>query len=276
MLTKTFCHLPGVGPKTEQKLWARGIHAWDSPDLRQDWADWLLESRERFDAGDAAYFADALPAREQWRLYGDFHDSCAFVDIETTGDSYQDIITTIALFDGETARHYVHGQNLEAFCDDIRDFKLLVTYNGKTFDAPVLRRCLRARLPVAHIDLRHTLRSLGLSGGLKSCERQIGIERGDVDGVDGYMAVLLWHEYRSSLDPRVLETLLAYNTLDAVNLQTLMIHAYNEKVSATPFHGEHSLPSRRPPEMTLHADRELVARLLGYAKPRVGGVPLTV
>lgn len=276
MLTKTFCHLPGVGPKTEQKLWAKGIRSWDSPHLRPDWAERLRESQERFDARDAGYFAEGLPPREQWRLYGDFHDSCAFVDIETTGDSLQDIITTIALFDGESVRHYVHGQNLEAFCDDIRGFKLLVTYNGKTFDAPVLRRCLRARLPEAHIDLRHTLRSLGLTGGLKSCERQVGIERGDVEGVDGYMAVLLWHEYRRSLDPRVLETLLAYNALDALNLQTLMIHAYNEKVSSTPFYGEHSLPSRQLPEMTLHADRELVERLLAYAKPQAGVSPLAV
>ena len=28
MLTSTFCHLPGVGPKTERKLWAAGYLSW--------------------------------------------------------------------------------------------------------------------------------------------------------------------------------------------------------------------------------------------------------
>ena len=48
MLTKSFCHLPGVGPKTEQKLWAKGIRSWEAPELRPDWAERLLESRDRF------------------------------------------------------------------------------------------------------------------------------------------------------------------------------------------------------------------------------------
>lgn len=262
MLTHTFCHLDGVGPKTEQKLWARGITSWDAPALRPDWAERLLESRDHFEARDSGYFAEHLPPREQWRLYADFQDSCAFVDIETTGDGWQDTITTIAMFDGERVRHYVHGQNLEAFTEDIRGFRLLVTYNGKTFDAPVLRRCLGAELPPAHIDLRHILHSLGLRGGLKACERQVGIDRGDVDGVDGYMAVLLWHEYRRSGEPRVLETLLAYNTLDAVNLQTLMIHAFNAKIRQTPFEDTRRLPSRSVPSAIFEPDRTLIERLL--------------
>ena len=29
MLTNTFCHIPGIGPKTEEKLWNAGIHNWD-------------------------------------------------------------------------------------------------------------------------------------------------------------------------------------------------------------------------------------------------------
>jgi len=29
MLRNTFCHIAGIGPKTEQKLWAAGIHDWD-------------------------------------------------------------------------------------------------------------------------------------------------------------------------------------------------------------------------------------------------------
>jgi len=43
-----------------------------------------------------------------------------------------------------------------------------------------------------HIDLRYVLRSLGYTGGLKGCEKQAGIDRGNLEGVDGYFAVLLW------------------------------------------------------------------------------------
>ena len=28
MLERTFIHVQGVGPSTEQRLWARGIHTW--------------------------------------------------------------------------------------------------------------------------------------------------------------------------------------------------------------------------------------------------------
>ena len=64
----------------------------------------------------------------------------------------------------------------------------------------------------AHIDLRYILQSLGFRGGLKGCERQLGIDRGDLRDIDGFFAVLLWHEYqRNGNRPRVLvaQTLLS-------------------------------------------------------------------
>ena len=29
MLEHTFCHIPGIGPTTEQALWRQGIHIWE-------------------------------------------------------------------------------------------------------------------------------------------------------------------------------------------------------------------------------------------------------
>jgi uncharacterized protein YprB with RNaseH-like and TPR domain len=85
------------------------------------------------------------------------------------------------------------------------------------------------------IDLRYVLKSLGYSGGLKGCEAQLGIDRGDLTGVDGFFAVLLWNDYVQSGNEKALETLLAYNIEDVVNLETLMVMAYNMKVRETPF-----------------------------------------
>jgi len=56
--------------------------------------------------------------------------------------------------------------------------------------------------------LRYVLKSLGYSGGLKSCEKALGLDRGDLDGVDGYFAVLLWRDYQKKHNEKALETLL--------------------------------------------------------------------
>ena len=61
-----------------------------------------------------------------------------------------------------------------------------------------------------HIDLRYLLNSVGLKGGLKGCEKKAGIDRGDLEDLDGCSALLLWEEYARSKNKKALETLLAY------------------------------------------------------------------
>jgi len=64
----------------------------------------------------------------------------------------------------------------------------------------------------------------------------LGIGRGDdLDGVDGFMAVLIWNHYQRRNDKKALETLLAYNIEDVLNLEYLMITAYNKKIQGLPF-----------------------------------------
>ena len=137
---------------------------------------------------------------------------------------------TAVLYDGRSIRHYVNGDNLDEFPTELKEYQLLVTYNGKTFDIPFIERFFSIRLPQAHIDLRYPLRSLGLKGGLKGCERQVGIARPGLEDVDGFVAVLLWNEYRNKKNVKALETLLAYNIRDALALHALMVHTHNEKV----------------------------------------------
>jgi hypothetical protein len=65
------------------------------------------------------------------------------------------------------------------------------------------------------------------------------MDRGDLSDIDGFFAVLLWDEYQRTGDQRALENLLAYNTQDTVNLENLMVTAYNMKLRQTPFYETH-------------------------------------
>jgi uncharacterized protein YprB with RNaseH-like and TPR domain len=71
-----------------------------------------------------------------------------------------------------------------------------------------------------HEDLMYACWQRNLKGGLKSVERQLGIERRLTD-VDGWMAVQLWHNYINYGDRNSLTKLLKYNEEDVVNLRVL-------------------------------------------------------
>lgn len=267
MLTSSFCHLPGVGPKTERALWSAGFLTWEAAlegnggAVKASWLPHLRESVARHSGDDIGYFAAKMPTSQHWRMFRDFRDSCAFLDIETTGLShFTDEITTIVLYDGKTIRHYVNGQNLNAFVQDIKDFRLLVTYNGKCFDVPFIENFFGVKLLQSHIDLRYVLRGLGIAGGQKKCERRLDIRRGQSADIDGFMAVLLWQEYRRTRDQRFLETLLAYNVEDAVNLETLMVLGFNLNVKHTPF-TELSLSVPTPPLSPFRVDPIAMAKV---------------
>lgn len=277
MLRQTFCHVPGVGIKAEQQLWAAGVVSWDAIDgagpalgLRRGEriARHLEESRQQLAGNNPAFFAATLPTSEHWRLYPDFRESVAYLDIETTGlGGPGDHITTIALYDGRAIRHYVHGRNLAAFADDIRGYKLLVTYNGKCFDLPFLRAAFGLPLEQPHIDLRFLLASLGYKGGLKGCERRLGLDRGDLANVDGFFAILLWRDFQRHGNVAALETLLAYNIRDVVNLEPLLVKAYNLKAAQTPFGSTVALGLPTPPPEPFRAHVPTVNRLLRQYAP---------
>jgi uncharacterized protein YprB with RNaseH-like and TPR domain len=170
-------------------------------------------------------------------------------------------ITTIALYDGNSIFTYIPGENLNQFKEDIQNYKVLVTYNGKCFDVPFIKRFFGIELNQVHIDLRYVLRSLGYTGGLKGCEKQAGIDRGNLEGVDGYFAVLLWDDYQRNKNPKALETLLAYNIHDVVSLQTLLVLSYNLKLRETPFNETHRLPLPSPPDIPFCADLGTIDRI---------------
>jgi len=273
MIRSTFCHIPGVGEAGERNLWAAGVRCWDDVDRCRSAAARRLPlallskhieaSRRHLEARDCRWFAGALPASEQWRLFGEFHPLAAYIDIETTGLSPPSgHVTTIALYDGRNIRHYVRGENLDQFARDIRDYELIVTFNGKLFDLPFLRNSMGLSLDQPHIDLRWILRGLGYRGGLKACEKAMGIDRGILEGVDGYAAVLLWRHYERTGDRRALETLLAYNICDVLNLEILLVEAYNTLALRTPVGKAYRMPPPTQPAMPFRPHEEIVKPIL--------------
>jgi uncharacterized protein len=246
MLHYSFSHIPSVGMQTEKKIWSSGIGSMDDfilspPDFlsknkSRKIIDQIQLSKEKIAAKDACFFYENLSSKEHWRMFREFQDSTVYLDIETTGlGAPGDIITTIALYDGKQIRYYVNGKNLKDFKDDILQYSVIVTYNGKTFDIPFIEKYFGIHISHAHLDLRYILHSLGYSGGLKSCEHQLGIGRtGSLADIDGFFAVLLWKDYQKAGNEKSLETLLSYNIEDALNLQYLMIEAYNQKLKSIP------------------------------------------
>ncbi len=271
MLTRTFIHMQGIGEATERLIWERGIHHWE--DFRQPLNNRLgartramvdralNESFRALSRGDSYFFSHALPHALRWRLFPEFRSNAAFIDIETTGlDRERDTITTITLYDGNSLKWYVQGQNLQDFPCDIKRYSLLISYNGSCFDVPFIERFFNIRLRAAQIDLRFVLGAMGFRGGLKRCEKVLGIERPGMTDIDGYTAVLLWNDYIRNHNQRALETLLAYNICDAANLASLMTIAYNQAISRTPF-AAMQLPAPTLPSLPFAVDRETVERL---------------
>ena len=272
MLKNTFIHIQGIGAITEQRLWESGIRDWGSidgnllipvsPNRKYLLLNGIEESRQHLADRNPSYFSELLPANQCWRLFPEFRDSIAYLDIETTGlDRYFNRITTIALYDGQAIKTYVQGQNLDDFVEDIQKYKVIASYNGKSFDVPFIESYFKIRLNHAHIDLRYILYSLGFKGGLKGCERQLGMDRGDLKDIDGFFAVLLWDEYQRTGDQKMMETLLAYNVQDTVTLENLMVTAYNMKLKQTPFYENLLIAETLPPANPYRVDLETVDRI---------------
>lgn len=261
MLRHTFLHVPGVGEKRERDLWLRGFTDWDAFDREHPAGAWRDLILLHLDDGRAAR---ALPRREAWRLASHFPGRTLFLDIETTGLSFEgDSVTCVGVSDGRTAEAFVRGSNLSRFPEALSGFELLVTYNGSSFDLPILKRAFpRVNFDrFHHIDLRFPLRRLGAKGGLKGAERMLGIDRSDaIDGIDGFMAVLLWRAHREG-SKTALDTLVRYCLEDVVNLKPLLALTYNRLTAALPLAIAPIEDNVRPP-IPYAADSELVRGLL--------------
>ena len=239
MITHTFSHLEGITPKLEKLLEEFGIRHWDDfyakrhqltvvPSHKLEQLENAIKvSKMALENNDMQYFKNSLKPKEHWRLCK--MGKIAYVDIETTGLSrWSEEITVIGIYDGSASHMYVNGINLLEAKEKLKEFDIFVTFNGKQFDLPFIEHHFSHQYDVIHLDLRYMLKELGLQGGLKNIEYQLGIDRGDdLAGVDGFEAVRLWHQYKRG-SRSALDKLLRYNEQDIINLKFLLNH-YLEK-----------------------------------------------
>jgi len=233
MLSQSFVVLPSVRYRTESKFWNQGIHSWDGflsaqkvkgiSSARKETFDWKLqEAKQRLRDEDAVFFAQKIPFSDQWRLYNQFKDEAVYLDIETNG--YYSGITVIGLSDGIDSKSFVRGFNLDRnlIMKELEKYKLVVTFNGASFDLPVIERFFNIRPDIPHVDLRFVCQKAGYTGGLKSIEKQFNIKRRpEVEGISGEDAVYLWEMWKSTGDKDYLNKLVWYNEEDILNLRPL-------------------------------------------------------
>ena len=245
MLESTFVHVPGIGPPMEKALWERGCLTWadalnginDLPfgAASRDIVRMVLnKSVEALETKEHQFFTQALGTAHAWRAWPSFRKECVYLDIETDGGQSGNSITTIGIFDGNEFEVFVKGQNIENFRDRIADFGMMVTFFGLGFDIPMIRkRYQNLTLDHIHLDLCPTFRDVGIKGGLKKIEKELGISRGEeTDGLSGRDAITLWRRYERYSDDKALATLIAYNREDVVNLETLAQIAFDKKKEA--------------------------------------------
>lgn len=148
----------------------------------------------------------------------------AYLDIETT---FHNTISVIGIYRPDIGTVQLVGSGVRdlALYEALEGVETLVTFNGSTFDLPVIRRYLYADLKrdFAHCDLLYICRRQGLRGGLKKVEEMLGIGRATA-GITGWDAPRLWHRYEARGDEGALQTLLEYNREDVVNLAVLEHH----------------------------------------------------
>lgn len=124
---------------------------------------------------------------------------------------------------------------LEAMAEFFAPAEVLVSYNGKSFDAPLLQTRYKLHsIPVpferyAHLDLLHLARRLWrdrlASRSLQSIEAHIlGVTR-TADEVPGYEIPYLYFDYLRDRDATPLKGVFYHNEVDILSLAALLNHA---------------------------------------------------
>jgi len=239
MIENTFLFLPKIGYGTEKRLWLDGIKHWDdflqnrtipriSSERKGFYDAEIARAQSSMGRKDISYFNTTLPRREHWRLYEAFKDDALFLDIETTGLSFNCDITAITFHDSRKTDTLILGKNLSRsqILERMKRASLLVTFYGTAFDLPFIENKFGIRFTQPHIDLCFLARRVGLRGGLKAIERVMGIRR-ETEGIDGFEAVRLWRRYVHG-DCEALQTLIKYNREDTQNLCPIASKLFSE------------------------------------------------
>jgi len=161
----------------------------------------------------------------EWcNLYQQLKFSALCIDVEVA--YVNGPISVIGLYrprNGEmVCDSYISGINLtkENLLQAFAGCKMLISFNGKSFDIPAINQQFPGIIPsdVPHLDLYLFAKQLNLNTGLKVLETTFNIDRG---AEKKHVAVRLWNRYISYKDKSALDSLIEYNRQDAINLYPL-------------------------------------------------------
>lgn len=241
VLDRSFVMLPGVGPRTERALWKQGIDDWGAF-LRSEKVRGISDKRLRLLKGYAEVICNLdergmlrelsgfLPVDERWRLLRSWDSRFAAIDIEVvrSGRRFKPVVVSV-IRGSEPCRTFVSGDDLgwRRIGDALRGVDFIVTFNGSSFDLPVLAD---NGFPVEEhlqIDLRGCSSRAGLRGGLKQIEHLLGIERPrEMEFSTSEQVSYLWRLWEGRGNKNALDLLIRYNRQDAASLITLAEFVY--------------------------------------------------
>jgi uncharacterized protein YprB with RNaseH-like and TPR domain len=250
MIKNSFIFLPRIKAKKEKSIWSKGIRTWEdflnkdvrgiSKKTKYYYDREIRKAAEALQDDNSSYFVGKLPTTETWRLYPFFKEQAAFLDIETSGTGMKSYLTVLGLFDGFDTKIMIRDVNLDinSLKQELKKYKIIVTFNGSSFDLPYLNRKYPDLLPkIPHFDLRHACSRLGLTGGLKQIEKQLGIHRDNIIIERFYDGdpIKLWRMFKGSGDDYYLKLLVEYNEEDIINLKKISDHAVDKLINTISF-----------------------------------------
>ena len=154
LLDQTLCLLDGISPEAEIRLRRRGVltcrqlaeeadRHFSSAHAGRVKASWqaLCKAHE---LGFSGWFVAHLPAGHRVRALRDFRRDAVFFDIETNGMERDANVTCITTWRNGNTKTFVRETNLDGFLAEWSAAKILVGFNSKRFDTPVVcTDCLR-------------------------------------------------------------------------------------------------------------------------------------
>ena len=186
-----------------------------------------------------------------YRYSSEIFDACfsnmriGFFDIETTGlspDRCRLILAGLAYYEGDNliAKQIFADDPSEepevitAVLNELKDFDMIVTYNGKRFDIPFLikraqknRIHLNEALPY-NLDLYPAVRSFSPLRAMlpdlkqKTVERFTGLAQTRTDEISGADSVKLYYHYTGTKDNKIRDVILLHNRDDVTQLSKLL------------------------------------------------------
>lgn len=238
-IKRNLCLLKGIGPVTEGIIQEKGLQY--ISDLLKD-PRWKNEAHEVLKCIESNMI-DKLRKRgaADYELLALFReDDLVFIDIETTGLWATQPLFLVGILYKENdklklqqylARNLNEEKPLmEAVYPRLKDYKVVVSYNGKKFDIPYLEsrwtECgMYYKLNCYHLDLLYHARR-HFKHYFHDCklvtleENLLGHKRND--DIPGYLIPRAYYDFIKSGDTSIIKKILKHNALDLLSLARML------------------------------------------------------